>query len=242
MEKIIVLLTGDFKNIFRDRMYFFILLSPLLMGLGFKVIIPLAEDLLSEHFAFSLQPHYSFIMAFALMLIPMVLGTLIGFMILEERDQGIISYFSVTPLSKTRYLIYKLIISMFLSIISSIFILYFLQLVEIKLLLTLPVLLLASLEAPLMALVIAAFADNKVEGFAFSKGSGIFYFAPLVGYLLGSRLRFLAGVFPTFWIPEVFLTIYTDDFGLYLGSLLAGFVVHLVFVYLLLKRFGSRID
>ena len=131
---------------------------------------------------------------------------------------------------------------MLISIISSIFVLYYLQLVEIKLLLTLPVILIASLEAPLMALVIAAFADNKVEGFAFSKGAGIFYFAPLAGYLLETNWRYLAGVLPTFWVPEVFATVYTDNLILYSGSLFVGFVVHLVFVYLLLKKFIGRVD
>ncbi len=241
MKKLLALLQGDLKNITRDKMLFFILLSPLLMAVGFKIIIPVGEDILGEKFAFSLTPHYPFIIAFILMLIPLTLGTLIGFMILEERDQGILSYLSVTPLSRIKYLVYKLFSIILLSILGSVFALCFLQLLEIKFLSLLPVFFLAALEAPMMALVIGAFADNKVEGFALAKGSGLFFFAPLIGYMLETNWRYLAGVFPTFWIGEVVTTVYSN-FSFYLFKLGIGFVVHLLFIYLLVNRFKTRVD
>lgn len=241
MKKLLVFLQGDLKNITRDKMLFFILLSPLIMVVPFKIIISVAEKILWEQFTFSLVSHYPFVMAFIVMLIPLTLGTLVGFMILEERDQGILAYLSITPLSRIKYLIYKLFSVAVISIMASIFALYVLELVEVKLLVLLPIFLMTALEAPMLALVIGAFADNKVEGFALAKGSGLFFFAPLVGYLLETNWRYLAGVFPTFWVGEVVTTVYSN-FSFYLLKLGIGFVVHLLFVYWLLQKFKNRVD
>jgi len=241
MKQFLILIQGDFKNISRDRMFLFILVSPFLMGLGFKLLIPFLEKILWEYLSFSLFPHYTFIMAFVLMLIPLIQGMMIGFMILEDRDQHLLSYFAVTPLSRLHYLGRRLVSSVFISLVFSVFIIYFLNLVEVKILQTLPVFLMAAMEAPLLALFISTYADNKVEAFALSKGMGILFFAPLVGYLLESKWSYLAGIFPTFWIGESFLAVYQGS-GYYLFTLGAGYPVHLIFIIFLLKKFRNRVE
>ncbi len=64
--------------------------------------------------------------------------------------------------------------------------------------------LVSSLGAPMLALFIGALAKNKVEGFAWVKGTGILAFIPLLALLpafSGARQYFL-GVFPNFWAAK----------------------------------------
>jgi fluoroquinolone transport system permease protein len=49
---------------------------------------------------------------------------------------------------------------------------------------------------PLMALVIAGFATNQVEGFAVMKGAGVLLLAPLASFLIPHPRDLLVGVLP----------------------------------------------
>lgn len=241
MSKILAILKGDLKNITRDTMLFFILVSPFFIGIAFKILIPWVTIMLKQNLDFNLVDHYHFIMAFIIMLIPLMLGMMIGFVILEDRDQGILSYFAVTPLSKFNYLAYRLIISIVVSFIFSLFIIYFLRIIEIKIFMFIPIIFIASMEAPIMSIFIAAFADNKVEGFAFSKGAGILFAAPLAGYLLKTRWSILIGIFPTYWVSEAFLAVY-KGLSYYFFNIAGGIIIHFIFIILLLNKYKTRIS
>ncbi len=221
-------------------MLLFILISPAIIAIAFNFIIPFADNILAAELGFQLSEHYLFIMAFIIMLVPMMYGMMIGFIILEERDENILSYLFVTPLSKTEYILYRTGLAMIMSTGFNIFILYFLDIVEVRLLWSLPVLILSTLNAILLVLIILVFAENKVEGFAVTKGAGVLFVAPLIGYLFKSNWRYLAGILPPYWISEGFLSIY-DNQSTYVIYLLAGLIVYSIWIYLLSKRFSKNI-
>lgn len=241
MKRIFVLLKGDLKNASRDKMLLFILSSPIVITVIFKFLIPFAEKILKEELAFSLISYYHIIIIFLLTLIPSILGILVALLIIEDRDQGIITYLSITPVQRFEYLVYRLLVSVLLSFFSLLFAIYFLNIVEIKLLRSLPVFIMASLEAPFIALFITAFADNKMEALAFSKVSGIFFIAPIAAYFIDSKWGYLFSVLPTYWIYKSFESIY-GDWSLYLLSLLTGFIIHSLFIYFLYIKFKKRFD
>ncbi len=70
MKRVYVMLKGDFKNISRDFMLLFILISPAIIAIAFSLIIPFADTLLASELGFQLSEHYLFIMAFIIMLVP----------------------------------------------------------------------------------------------------------------------------------------------------------------------------
>ncbi len=240
MKRVYVMLKGDFKNISRDFMLLFILVSPAIIAIAFSLIIPFADRILAAELGFQLSEHYIFIMAFIIMLVPMMYGMMIGFIILEERDENILSYLFVTPLSKAEYILYRTGFAMVMSTAFNIFILYFLDIVEIRLIQSLPVLLLSTLNAILLVLIILVFAENKVEGFAVTKGSGLLFVAPIIGYLLESNLRYLAGILPPYWISESFISIYNgqDNYFIYL---FIGLIVYSCWIYFLSKKFSKKV-
>lgn len=107
MQRIYTMLKGDLKNISRDYMLLFILISPAIIAVVFKFLIPFSGDILAAELGFKLSDHYTFIMAFMIMLVPMMYGMMIGLLALEERDENILNYLFVTPLSKAEYVLYR---------------------------------------------------------------------------------------------------------------------------------------
>jgi fluoroquinolone transport system permease protein len=68
----------------------------------------------------------------------------------------------------------------------------------------LPIIVVASLSAPLLALVLAVAAPNKVAGFAVVKVLNAVNLLPVVAYFVPRPVQFVAGVFPTYWPMRAF--------------------------------------
>jgi hypothetical protein len=63
----------------------------------------------------------------------------------------------------------------------------------------LPIVIVASLSAPLLALILAVAAPNKVAGFAVVKVLNAVNLLPIVAYFVPRPVQFAAGIFPTYW-------------------------------------------
>lgn len=240
MKKIIALSLGDFRNIRRDAVLAMSFLGPIILALVVKFIIPWIQQVVLIQSSYDLSQDFAFIMSFLILIIPMMIGMLTGFMILEERDEDLLTYFAVTPLTKTGYLFYRLISPVVVSLILSLGLLHLTSLIRLDLLKLLPVVLLAALEAPIIALFMTGFAQNKVEGLALGKISGLLPFAAFAAYFIKSNWQFLAGIFPSYWVSKAFLFRNTDKY--YWLYLILGFAVHLVYLKLLLTRFARKIN
>lgn len=196
MKKVISLSVSDLRNIVRDPILVLSMLGPLVIAAGFKFALPVAAELVKKQFAFDISVYMDFIMGLLLMFTPMLIGILIGFIILEERDENLVTYYSVTPLGKTGYIIYRILNPFIISLVFSALIVIFTgpdSKVSLKMV---PVVLMASLEAPMITLLLGAFAGNRVEGLAFSKAFGVLFFGPLIGYFVKSGWQILSGIFP----------------------------------------------
>jgi len=103
-----------------------------------------------------------------------------------------------------------------------------------------PVVLLLGLEAPIIALFLAVFASNKVEGLALSKVTSVLLVAPIVSYLLASTWQMAAGILPSYWVMKAFLVGdagLLGEYWLYAG---VGAVYHGVLLLVLMRRFQKR--
>lgn len=229
---------ADFKNITRDAMLFGAMLAPIALALFVKLSISYFSEDLNAMFSFSIEQHYPFIMSFVILLPPFMLGVMAGLMILEEMDDHILSYIAVTPVSKSSYLLYRLIVPMLLSTILTIFVIVYTGLVDFTISL-LPVVLQAALLTPIIALFLASFANNKVEGLAIGKAIGIIVILPTVAYIVESNWLFVLGVFPTFWIAEGFIK--SNEIALFSNIYVwIGFCVLGIYLYVLFKKFNHK--
>ncbi|UAL26946.1 ABC transporter permease [Bacillus paralicheniformis] len=236
MMKIIQLIRGDMKQIRRDSMLAFYGLAPFLLIVVTAAGIPLSAELT----AFNITPYRHLIMSFA-MLFPLILGIMSGFILLDERDENMIQYFAVTPLSKRGYVMIRLILPMALTFCYSILLFASGGLVAPGSVYLLFVLIMVTLQAPIYTLLLAAYASNKVEGLALMKGFSLLTLMPAAVYFIPLPWQ-LFGVFtPTYWTAKTYLA-GTSHEGLVLVFGFSGVVLHVMILLLLYRRFLVKTD
>ena len=238
MRKLLVLSIGDLKNIRRDPLLLVAFFAPFVLAITMRLGLPFVREILLRELSFDLSLYYKLIMSLLVLATPMMMGMLSGFLILDERDENILTFYSVTPISKSGYLYYRIAMPTVISFLLSFFVFYFIGVVECSIALLIPVLFLCALESPMMALFLAAFASNKVEGLALTKALGIFFLLPIVGYFIKSDCQYAAGIAPTFWVSKALLAAVGAGGG-YWTFIAVGAVVHLLFIGLLIRRFEN---
>lgn len=238
MKKIIALSYNDFRNVIREPMLLFLTAGPFILTFAIRWILPFLTEYLEPYF--DLRIYYPLIAGFVLILIPMLLGMLTGFLLLDERDDNVFMTLIVTPLAKKGYIVYRILLPTAISFIYTLIILPLINIISIDFFTLLPIAILAALEAPIAALYLVVFAGNKVEGLALSKALGIFMIAPLAGYFSDSKWKLLAGLIPFYW--PVMTLIVGDFLKLdYWIHLVLGIFIHIILLILLLRRFDKRI-
>ena len=240
MNKVIAFTRGDIKTIFRDGLLIASLLGPLFLALFIRLAFPWLAELSYDHLQLDLTLHYPFALSFLIMFTPMMVGTMTGLILLDERDEHMLNYYAVTPLGQTGYLLYRLLIPAFSSFIFSFLVLTLASLIELNYMAIFPVAVLAAFQAPLVAVLMGAFAGNKVEGLTLTKGLGFLFAGPAVGYLAPHPWNYSGAIFPPFWITEAFMASFTPG-PAYAIYLLGGFIVHIILLRYLLKRFINRV-
>ena len=234
MKKVFSLVLTDVKTIYRDGIFIMAILAPLLFALLIRYLLPVLNEYTLQKFDYNLFIHEPFILSIALIMVPLMLGTLVGFILLEERDEDIFIYFAVTPLMKTGYLVYRLSISIIFTILLSglvvlicdIHVLSFLEFGLITGML--------ALETPLFAILLASFATNKVEGLAVSKVMNAIIIIPFVSYFVTSAWKYIGAVLPPYWISLLIVEQTKPIFYL------IGYFIHFIFLYIVVKRFIQR--
>ncbi|MBD3239570.1 MAG: hypothetical protein GF331_03220 [Chitinivibrionales bacterium] len=220
------LLDGDRRLIGRDPTLLLAICAPLLMVIVFRFGIPVITAALAEHAGFDLTPYYPLLSAFVLLLQPMLLGMVSGFLMLDDRDEGVLSAIAITPLAHTGYLLYRMLVPVVASVAAVYVVLAGIGLASFSYVKVLPVAVMAGLEAPLMALFLIAFAGNKVEGMALAKVGGFAVVLPVgVIALVPWPFELLAGVTPGYWVVKGF-TAQFQGWLPYGASVAVGFIVH----------------
>ncbi|CAM4407961.1 hypothetical protein [Paenibacillus tarimensis] len=193
------LLRLDAKQATRDPMLGLALCAPVLLLLLLRFGLPAAGQLLEAELGFLLTDHEPLLLAFFLQLVPLMLGMLTGFVMLEERDERLIGCYAVTPLGKRGYLAYRLLLPFILSLLFTVFLLLAGGLRTPPAAESSAAVMLYALQTPLFALVLAAWADNKVEGLALAKAAGITVLTPAAAAFIPWPWQLTAGVLPFYW-------------------------------------------
>ncbi len=89
----------DAKNIRRDDLLRWIIVAPVAMALAIRWLIPLLLGRLAEILRIDLMAYYDSFSSFMLiLLVPYLAGMVIGFLLLDQRDDGTLVALQVTPL------------------------------------------------------------------------------------------------------------------------------------------------
>jgi len=235
MVNVSKLLVNDLRNILRDRLLLYTaFLIPLIIIIFTRLVIPwLSENIVP------LQQYYSLLFMLFVTTIPMMFGFVTGFMIMDERDENLLTVLRVMPISRSAYLIYRMA---FMSVLSFIYILLFpalTGLIDINLFDYLPIAVLLALFTPVMGLIANIVANNKVQAFAVFKMLGGVFFLPLFAFFINNDLKYIFGVIPNFWTfmaLDKLLNTGNQDV-VFLGI---GFIYHFVFLAVLFYLFNKK--
>ena len=242
MVFILKLAINDFRNIIRDRFFLFAFFAYPVMLITFsRIMIHLIAPRIES--IFPLAANFSLLFMFFIVLIPFIFSFIASFLILDERDEHLLTVLRVMPISRNNYLIYRMF---FMSLFSFIVLMIFPPLSglidgsEFSYVAYLPTAILFALFTPLSALLVASFATNKVQAFAIFKIGGTVFILPIFAFFLSlGDLKYLFSPVPNFWsllALDAVITKGTIDFI----PLMVGFVFHIVLIAILFYIFNKK--
>ncbi|MDX1436841.1 MAG: ABC transporter permease [Anaerolineales bacterium] len=195
----------DLRSVGRDNLLRWMIIIPVVLAVLARWGLPLITSRLETVFGFDLSAFYPFILSyFFVLMLPMIFGVLIGFLLLDERDDDTLTALQVTPMTPNAYLAYRISIPLVLSFVLLPVLVWLTGLTRVPVADLLLVSVAAAPLAPIFALFLAAFAENKVQGFALMKGLGAVLIIPMASYFVDPPLQYLFGVFPTYWPVKLF--------------------------------------
>ncbi len=226
----------DIKSLRRDAMLRWLVLYPIVLGAAARWGVPPLTAWLATRYGFELTPYYPLIASFLVLVTPALMGCVIGFLLLDERDDRTLMALQVTPLTVNGYLVYRATVPMLLSVVMTMLLIPLAGLVSMGLVSVLLVALCAAPVAPLYAVFVATYAANKVQGFALMKGLGVLAWPPMFAYFVSPPWQWAFGLDPLYWPAKVFWMVDARESGLWL-AVAAGLLYQLLLLSLLLRRF-----
>jgi len=91
--------------------------------------------------------------------------------------------------------------------------------------------------APIYALLLVAFAQNKVQGLALTKALGVIQWPPMIAYFVESGWQLALGIFPTYWPLKFFWVHQAGEANAWI-YLPVGLAYQFLVLAVLLRRFN----
>lgn len=233
------LMAADARVLWRDPLLLWMTAVPIAMALLIRVLVQIADALLANA-AFELAAYHPLIMGGYLMSAPGMIGFVIGFLLLDERDTGTLRALRVTPMSMRLYLTYRVVGPLVVGTAATVLGYRLAGLSPIGATALVGIALVAGLAAPLLALVLATAAPNKVAGFAVVKILNAVNLLPIAAFFIREPWQYFAGVLPTYWPMRALWSAAADES--HAGFLAMGAVVGVAAVALAARLFDRRLS
>jgi hypothetical protein len=242
MANILKLAINDFKNIIRDRLLVILLVAyPFMLIVMSRILVHLIAPRIEN--MFPLAANFPLILMFFVLLIPFIYSFIAAFLILDERDEHILTVLRVMPVSRNSYLIIRMFfLSFFAFIVLLIFPLFsgLIDDISFSYLSYLPTAILFALFTPVSTLIVSAFATNKVQAFAIFKIGGTVFMLPIFAFFLNlDNLKYIFSPIPNFWsllsLDSVIQSGTIDTISLFIG-----YIFHILLIVLLFYIFNKK--
>ena len=229
---------ADSRVLWRDPLLGWVLIMPLGVALMLRVLIPPTARALTAN-DFDLVPYYPLIMSGYLMTAPGIVGMVVGFLLLDERDARTLSALRVTPLSMRQYLSYRLTLPVVAGTLATLISYPLAGLTPMPVRVLLPIAAVAGLWAPTLALLLAITAPNKVAGFAVVKVLNSISLIPVIAYFVPMPAQLAAGILPAYWPMRAFWA--AADGKSIAAFLLVGTISGLLTLWFAVRVFEKRL-
>ncbi|MEM7131147.1 MAG: hypothetical protein AAF702_32800 [Chloroflexota bacterium] len=236
----------DVKLIRRDSFLLFMLAFAVIIAVVLRSLLPWLNDMLAqnevlpgERFPVYLESFYPLIVGYMTFFTgSLLVGTIFGFVLLDEKDDNTLTAMMVTPIPLSQYALYRVGVPALLAF----FIIMGMMLAVSQVVPPIWQLLLlaagGALTAPIISLFFAIVAENKVQGFAYSKFGGIAGWTILIGWFVREPWQWLIGFFPPFWINKAYW-LALEGRSIWWAALAIGVLLQLLLIRWMLNRFSQ---
>jgi fluoroquinolone transport system permease protein len=229
----------DAKNVRRDDLLAWVVGTPIVLAVILRFGVPALGGWLRVTWAFDLRQYDALFMGFYLLMSSSMVGMIVGFLLLDERDEGTLTALAVTPMPLAGYIIYRLTLPLLAGFVVTLAGYPLAGLAPIAPGALAAVALVAALNAPVVVLSLAAFAENKVSGFALVKVLNTVSMLPVAAWFIDMPWQIAAGLVPGYWPMKMLWQASAGREFMVYGA--AGTVVTATVAGLLLRRFVSRV-
>jgi fluoroquinolone transport system permease protein len=222
---IAMILKAERRRILSDAFLILMLVMTPLVAVLLRIYWPSLDAAYPEWQIDKYQPALSVLIS---LLTPMMMGLVLGFNLLNDREQGMLGVIRTTPAGLGQYLMVRSSGYFVVSLVLTPLIHELLGFVDFPLWKLLVISVFAQSLLPFSALILLNFAHNLVEGFAVMKGTGFLISVPVIlAMFVPAPWYWLAAPLPTWWTLWGY-------FELANGASLA-------FVWLLIGSFGQGV-
>lgn len=220
------------RNIFSDGMLSAIICIPLILAAIYRFVFPLIVQHYPMLKDFSL--YYPILDLFLAIMCPYMICFASVLVVLDETDMKINRYITITPLGKKGYLISRLLIPVLFAAIVSFVLLSFCSVSDMSLWTTFIISILATILSVVAAMIILAYAGNKVEGMALAKVSALIMVGLIIPFVITDSTQYVFSFLPSFWIAKFLIS---NNYWFILPTIfLSGGLI-----YILYNRYSTKI-
>jgi fluoroquinolone transport system permease protein len=194
---------ADFKLIRREPILVLFMFLPLFILVLTRLMVQYGTPLLLEYAGFNLAPYYGYVLALSLLMAPFMLGTVCGFLMIDDRDARMFELMSVTPLGYLGYIAMRSLVPFSAAFVYTFIGYYLVGIVQVDIGLLTFIALLNAISGVIIGLVLFNFAGDKVKAIAFSKGLGLLNVLAVADLFELSWLSLLAAFSPYYWVVRL---------------------------------------
>ncbi|MBR9999637.1 MAG: hypothetical protein KFF73_11735 [Cyclobacteriaceae bacterium] len=235
MRFFMTLSVNDLRSTFRDPVFkvllFFPFISYGIVAWGLPAVI---------HRWPAVQEYSDIILMWACMQSSTMFGFIYGFLFLEEREENITQALRVVPVPGIVLVYARLFVGILISFLVSVVLFHFGGVVSLPLVQEILLSILFSLSAPLITLLLTAFARNRIEGMAQMKIVNILLMIPGLIFFLPYKALHLTALIPTYWSFRA-TEMAMEGSSLFLLFVSGGTLFHLAVIYFLNRKFERDI-
>jgi len=226
----------DFKQMFREPIIALLFFLPFLIPIIFWALLTYLLPFIQQYASFSLKGFEQYLVSGVLLMAPSMLGIVMGFLLIDDRDNNITELIQVSPFQINGYLTLRLGLVFITTIITALYGYYILGIMLIKLPTLIFLSLLLGLFGACIAFLLYALADDKVKGLTYAKGLNLLLIFAFADLLTFKWLKFFSMLFPPYWITNII------NHPNNITIILAGLFVHALWFLLLFRLYRRKVS
>ncbi len=207
----------------KDKMLLAASLAPILAGVVIRFGLPALDRVLCEvfHRTALMEPFYGMVDCFYVMLASTMLCFSAVMIVLEEQDDHILAYLSVSPLTSVGYFWSRFVLPAFFSLMVTLILFPLFKMSDVSGVWMVFMPLAGTTQGMIVAMVVFLLAKNKLEGMAVTKLSTVVLLGVIAPYAIAGWEQYLLAFLPSFWMGKAMVT---ENVSLLLVSLVESAV------------------